>query len=175
MCASPSAHSDSSSGNGRLSSAGSEAGGLNNNNNNCTTKLNEILRSNNGLHQQYNVEEQLHNANRMAVIANMVNQGGVPPGLGSDSSAAAANIAAANIANLAMRLGVSQVTCFIHYFAPFRICASLVRIPLESLLFSGGVRNGLSTWSQRRVSSSIMSLVIPDSFSPKRLLEERGY
>lgn len=45
MCASPSAHSDSSSGNGRLSSAGSEAGGLNNNNNNCTTKLNEILRS----------------------------------------------------------------------------------------------------------------------------------
>ncbi|XP_068902121.1 uncharacterized protein [Tenebrio molitor] len=108
MCASPSAHSDSSSGNGRLSSAGSEAGGLNNNNNNnCTTKLNEILRSNNGLHQQYNVEEQLHNANRMAVIANMVGQGGVPPGLGSDSSAAA-NIAAANIANLAMRLGVTQ-------------------------------------------------------------------
>ncbi|KYB27021.1 hypothetical protein TcasGA2_TC030900 [Tribolium castaneum] len=107
MCASPSAHSDSSSGNGRLSSAGSEAGGLNNNNNNCTTKLNEILRSNNGLHQQYNVEEQFHNANRMAVIANMVGQGGVPPGLGSDSSAAA-NIAAANIANLAMRLGVTQ-------------------------------------------------------------------
>lgn len=109
MCASPSAHSDSSSGNGRLSSAGSEAGGLNNNNNNCTTKLNEILRSNNGLHQQYNVEEQFHNANRMAVIANMVGQGGVPPGLGSDSSAAA-NIAAANIANLAMRLGVTQVS-----------------------------------------------------------------
>lgn len=62
---------------------------------------------NNGLHQQYNVEE-LHNANRMAVIANMVGQGGVPPGLGSDTSAAA-NIAAANIANLAMRLGVTQV------------------------------------------------------------------
>ncbi|XP_017783708.1 PREDICTED: zinc finger protein 384 [Nicrophorus vespilloides] len=111
MCASPSAHSDSSSGNGRLSSAGSEAGGLNNNNNNCNTKLGDILRNhnflgNNGLHQQYNVEEQLHNANRMAVIANMVNQGGVPPGLGSDSSSAAANIA--NIANLAMRLGVTQ-------------------------------------------------------------------
>lgn len=45
MCASPSAHSDSSSGNGRLSSAGSEAGGLNNNNNNCNTKLGDILRS----------------------------------------------------------------------------------------------------------------------------------
>ncbi|KAI4454831.1 zinc finger protein [Holotrichia oblita] len=106
MCPSPSAHSDSSSGNGRLSSAGSEAGGLNNNNNNCNTKLGDMLRSNNGLHQ-YNVEEQLQNANRMAVIANMVGQGAVPPGLGSDSSAAA-NIAAANIANLAMRLGVTQ-------------------------------------------------------------------
>lgn len=45
MCASPSAHSDSSSGNGRLSSAGSDAGGLNNNNNNCNTKLGDILRS----------------------------------------------------------------------------------------------------------------------------------
>ncbi|KAK9746666.1 Zinc finger, C2H2 type [Popillia japonica] len=136
MCPSPSAHSDSSSGNGRLSSAGSEAGGLNNNNNNCNTKLGDMLRSNNGLHQYnveeqlqnanrmavianmvgqgavppglgYNVEEQLQNANRMAVIANMVGQGAVPPGLGSDSSAAA-NIAAANIANLAMRLGVTQ-------------------------------------------------------------------
>ncbi|GJQ79729.1 hypothetical protein Trydic_g23208 [Trypoxylus dichotomus] len=107
MCPSPSAHSDSSSGNGRLSSAGSEAGGLNNNNNNCNTKLGDMLRSNNGLHHQYNVEEQLQNANRMAVIANMVGQGAVPPGLGSDTSAAA-NIAAANIANLAMRLGVTQ-------------------------------------------------------------------
>lgn len=45
MCASPSAHSDSSSGNGRLSSAGSEAGGMNNNNNNCNTKIGDILRS----------------------------------------------------------------------------------------------------------------------------------
>lgn len=107
MCPSPSAHSDSSSGNGRLSSAGSEAGGLNNNNNNCNTKLGDMLRSNNGLHQ-YNVEEQLQNANRMAVIANMVNQAGVPPGLGTDNSNAVANIAAANIANLAMRLGVTQ-------------------------------------------------------------------
>lgn len=62
---------------------------------------------NNGLHQQYNVEDQLQ-ANRMAVIANMVGQGGVPPGLGSDPSAAA-NITAANLANLAMRLGVTQV------------------------------------------------------------------
>lgn len=69
------------------------------------------ISGNNGLHQQYNVEEQLHNANRMAVIANMVGQGGVPPGLGSDPSAAA-NIAAANIANLAMRLGVTQVLFF---------------------------------------------------------------
>lgn len=102
ICASPSAHSDSSSGNGRLSSAGSEAGGLNNNNNNCNTKLGDILRSNNGLHQQYNMEDQIQ-ANRMAVIANMVNQGGVPPNLGSDP---ATNIA--NIASLAMRLGVTQ-------------------------------------------------------------------
>lgn len=39
----------------------------------------------------------------MAALANMVSQGGVPPGLGSDP---ASNIA--NIANL-MRLGVSQV------------------------------------------------------------------
>lgn len=37
----------------------------------------------------------------------MVGQGAVPPGLGSDSSTAA-NIA--NIANLAMRLGVTQVS-----------------------------------------------------------------
>lgn len=56
------------------------------------------------------MEDQLQ-ANRMAVIANMVGQGGVPPGLGSDP---AANIA--NIANLAMRLGVTQVrNCFITY------------------------------------------------------------
>lgn len=66
-----------------------------------------VLTGNNGLHQQYNVEDQLHTANRMAVLANMVNQGQVPPGLGSDSSAAA-NITAANLANLAMRLGVTQ-------------------------------------------------------------------
>lgn len=105
MCASPSAHSDSSSGNGRLSSAGSEAGGINNNNNNCNTKIGDILRSNNGLHQQYNnMEEQLQNANRMSLFANMVNPTGVPPGLGSDTSTAAANIAAVNIANLAMRI-----------------------------------------------------------------------
>lgn len=65
-----------------------------------------LIAGNNGLHQQYNVEDQIHTANRMAVIANMVGQGGVPPGLGSDPSAAA-NIA--NIANLAMRLGVTQV------------------------------------------------------------------
>lgn len=93
MCASPSAHSDSSSGNGRLSSAGSDAGGgaLNNNNNNCNTKLGDILRSeylsNNGLQQQYNMEE-IHNANRMAVMAAaaMVGQGGgVPGALGGKS------------------------------------------------------------------------------------------
>lgn len=52
---------------------------------------------NNGLHQQYNVDD------RMAVLANMVGQSGVPPGLDSQSSAAA-------IANLAMRLGVTQVS-----------------------------------------------------------------
>lgn len=43
----------------------------------------------------------------MAAIANMVGQGGIPPGLGSDPTAA--NITAANLANLAMRLGVTQV------------------------------------------------------------------
>lgn len=52
--------------------------------------------------------EEIQNANRMAVIANMVGQGGVPPGLGSDSSTAA-NIANNVMANLAMRLGVTQV------------------------------------------------------------------
>lgn len=54
------------------------------------------------------MEDQLHTANRMAAIANMVGQGGIPPGLGSDPTAAA-NITAANLANLAMRLGVTQV------------------------------------------------------------------
>lgn len=44
----------------------------------------------------------------MAALANMVGQGGIPPGLGSDPTAAA-NITAANLANLAMRLGVTQV------------------------------------------------------------------
>lgn len=52
--------------------------------------------------------EDIQNANRMAVIANMVGQGGVPPGLGSDSSAAA-NLANNIISNLTMRLGVTQV------------------------------------------------------------------
>lgn len=66
--------------------------------------INRLFPGNNGLHNQYSVEDQLHG--RMAAIANMVNQGGIPPGLGSDPSAAA-NIA--NIANLAMRLGVTQV------------------------------------------------------------------
>lgn len=54
------------------------------------------------------MEDQLHTANRMAALANMVGQGGIPPGLGSDPTAAA-NITAANLANLAMRLGVTQV------------------------------------------------------------------
>lgn len=49
----------------------------------------------------------------MAAIANMVGQGGIPPGLGSDPTAAA-NITAANLANLAMRLGVTQV----RYYSP---------------------------------------------------------
>lgn len=44
----------------------------------------------------------------MAALANMVGQGGIPPGLGSDPTAAT-NITAANLANLAMRLGVTQV------------------------------------------------------------------
>ncbi|KYM84108.1 hypothetical protein ALC53_05485 [Atta colombica] len=72
MCPSPSAHSDSSSGNGRLSSAGSEPGtGLlnnnnNNNNNNMASpgpsgnKLSEILRTGSqpGSAQQYHDEMQ---------------------------------------------------------------------------------------------------------------------
>lgn len=53
--------------------------------------------------------EDIQTANRMAVIANMVGQGSVPPGLGSDSSAAA-NIANNIMANLTMRLGVTQVS-----------------------------------------------------------------
>lgn len=104
MCPSPSAHSDSSSGNGRLSSAGSDAGVglLNNNNNNCSSKLSDILRGatggNNGhLHQQYGVDD-LHSANRMALMT--------AAGLGSpgvDTSAAGAvQAAVVNLAN-AMR------------------------------------------------------------------------
>lgn len=84
---------------------------------------------NNGLHQQYNVEEQLHNANRMAVIANMVGQGGVPPGLGSDPSAAA-NIA--NIANLAMRLGVTQVRTGAEHKKTFQSTQELFQIGQSS-------------------------------------------
>lgn len=65
--------------------------------------------------------EELHaNANRMAVMATigMVGQGGgVPGGLGGDTSTAAAvQAAAANLA-AAMRMGVSQVgiqLCLIH-------------------------------------------------------------
>lgn len=76
--------------------------------------LNDVIvdAGNNGLHQQYNAEE-IHNANRMAVMAaaaNMVGQGGgMPGGLGGDSSTGAAiQVAAANLA-AAMRMGVSQV------------------------------------------------------------------
>lgn len=102
MCPSPSAHSDSSSGNGRLSSAGSDAGVglLNNNNNNCSSKLSDILRGatggNNGhLHQQYNVDD-LHSANRMAL---MTAAGLASPGVDSTTAgavqAAVVNLAAA--------------------------------------------------------------------------------
>lgn len=119
MCASPSAQSDVSSNNERLSSAGSDVGvGLlnNNNNNNCNNKLsvNDVLRAsgNNGhLHNQYGVDE-MH-ANRMAVMAaaaNIVNQsqtgGNGPNSLASsqaDSSAAAVQAAVVNLA-AAMRM-----------------------------------------------------------------------
>ncbi|XP_025154036.1 zinc finger protein 316 isoform X8 [Harpegnathos saltator] len=86
MCPSPSAHSDSSSGNGRLSSAGSEpdfcagTGLLNNNNNNNNNnmaspgpsgnKLSEMLRAGSqpGSAQQYHDEMQSQQQ-RMAVMA----------------------------------------------------------------------------------------------------------
>lgn len=89
-----------------------------------------IFLGNNGLHQQYNVEE-LHNANRMAVMAAtaaMVGQGGgVPGGLGGDTSTAAAvQAAAANLA-AAMRLGVTQVcTQTIKYPCPLTVCCSTI-------------------------------------------------
>lgn len=121
MCASPSAQSDTSSNNERLSSAGSEVGGVgllnNNNNNNCNNKLsvNDVLRasSNNGhLHNQYGVDE-MH-ANRMAVMAaaaNIVNQSNANNANGQsnlnsptpDSSAAAVQQAVVNLA-AAMRM-----------------------------------------------------------------------
>ncbi|OAD54282.1 hypothetical protein WN48_08115 [Eufriesea mexicana] len=88
MCPSPSAHSDSSSGNGRLSSAGSEPGtGLlnnnnNNNNNNMASpgpsgnKLSEMLRAGSqpGAAQQYHDEMQSQQQ-RMAVMAAAVSAG----------------------------------------------------------------------------------------------------
>lgn len=105
LCASPSAHSDSSS-TGRPSSTGSEP--PTNNNNNCAPpKLGDLLRTatNNGHHQQY-APEDLHNANRMAAIAAAAAgimgaqaQGGVQGALGSPVDpavqAAAASLAAA--------------------------------------------------------------------------------
>lgn len=83
MCPSPSAHSDSSSGNGRLSSAGSEPGtGLlnnnnNNNNNNMASpgpsgnKLSEMLRAGSqpGSAQQYHDEMQSQQQRMTAVMA----------------------------------------------------------------------------------------------------------
>ncbi|KAG7210079.1 hypothetical protein KM043_011652 [Ampulex compressa] len=92
MCPSPSAHSDSSSGNGRLSSAGSEpdfcagTGLLNNNNNNNNNnmaspgpsgnKLSEMLRTGSqpGSAQQYHDEMQSQQQ-RMAVMAAAVSAG----------------------------------------------------------------------------------------------------
>ncbi|XP_043674770.1 uncharacterized protein LOC122632247 isoform X2 [Vespula pensylvanica] len=92
MCPSPSAHSDSSSGNGRLSSAGSEpdfcagTGLLNNNNNNNNNnmaspgpsgnKLSEMLRAGSqpGSAQQYHDEMQSQQQ-RMAVMAAAVSAG----------------------------------------------------------------------------------------------------
>lgn len=59
---------------------------------------------NNGLHQQYNVEE-IHNVNRMAMIAAAGSLAG------DTSTAAAVQAAAANLA-AAMRMGVSQVYRF---------------------------------------------------------------
>lgn len=130
MCASPSAHSDSSSGNGRLSSTGSDAGtGLlnannNNNNSNCNNNNNSgckplgdglrgsAAHNNNGhLHNQYEVED-LH-ANRMAVMAaaaGIVGQTGNAVGgalCSPNDSSAAVQAAVVNLA-AAMRMSQQQ-------------------------------------------------------------------
>ncbi|XP_034951512.1 uncharacterized protein dati isoform X4 [Chelonus insularis] len=87
MCPSPSAHSDSSSGNGRLSSAGSEPGtGLlnnnnNNNNNNMASpgpsgnKLSEMLRAGSQPTAQQYHDEMQSQQQRMAVMAAAVQAG----------------------------------------------------------------------------------------------------
>ncbi|XP_051156052.1 zinc finger protein 853 [Leptopilina boulardi] len=115
MCPSPSAHSDSSSGNGRLSSAGSEpdfcagTGLLNNNNNNNNNnmaspgpsgnKLSEMLRAGSQPGSAQHYQEQMESQQRMAVMAAAVSAGlqnSVSPNL---SSMDVAQIAAA------MRMG----------------------------------------------------------------------
>ncbi|XP_076652295.1 zinc finger protein datilografo isoform X2 [Halictus rubicundus] len=117
MCPSPSAHSDSSSGNGRLSSAGSEpdfcagTGLLNNNNNNNNNnmaspgpsgnKLSEMLRAGSqpGTAQQYHDEMQSQQQ-RMAVMAAAVASAGL-------QNSVSPNLSPVDMASLAaaMRMG----------------------------------------------------------------------
>ncbi|XP_054269149.1 zinc finger protein 629-like isoform X3 [Macrosteles quadrilineatus] len=125
MCASPSANSDSSSnggGEGRLSSAGSEAGAssllLHNNNNNNTTasaKLAELMAGrsagSNGHHymnqsgQQYNPEELQRAAS--ALIAQQQQQQNAA-GNGGDSQNNAAAVVQAAAANLAAAMRMTS-------------------------------------------------------------------
>ncbi|KAK0175748.1 hypothetical protein PV327_009475 [Microctonus hyperodae] len=117
MCPSPSAHSDSSSGNGRLSSAGSEpdfcagTGLLNNNNNNnnnnmaspgpSSNKLSEMLRAGSqpSSAQQYHDEMQSQQQ-RMAVMAAAVQAAGL-------QNSVSPNLSPVDVASLAaaMRMG----------------------------------------------------------------------
>ncbi|KAK0166431.1 hypothetical protein PV328_004851 [Microctonus aethiopoides] len=113
MCPSPSAHSDSSSGNGRLSSAGSEPGTglLNNNNNNnnnnmaspgpSSNKLSEMLRAGSqpSSAQQYHDEMQSQQQ-RMAVMAAAVQAAGL-------QNSVSPNLSPVDVASLAaaMRMG----------------------------------------------------------------------
>ncbi|CAG5092112.1 Similar to ZNF358: Zinc finger protein 358 (Homo sapiens) [Cotesia congregata] len=112
MCPSPSAHSESSSGNGRLSSAGSEPGtGLlnnnnNNNNNNMASpgpsgnKLSEMLRAGSQSTAQQYHDEMQSQQQRMAVMAAAVQAAGL-------QNSVSPNLSSVDVASLAaaMRMG----------------------------------------------------------------------
>ncbi|KAG8035655.1 hypothetical protein G9C98_001083 [Cotesia typhae] len=116
MCPSPSAHSESSSGNGRLSSAGSEpdfcagTGLLNNNNNNNNNnmaspgpsgnKLSEMLRAGSQSTAQQYHDEMQSQQQRMAVMAAAVQAAGL-------QNSVSPNLSSVDVASLAaaMRMG----------------------------------------------------------------------